>query len=79
MASRTRVDDPDDPTIVVPRPSSGQPDAPAEVKETRGGEPEVAAEAPEVPAEVPVVPGEAEAPSGGQGAAGLPAQGGPAG
>ena len=72
MASRTRVDDPDDPTIVVPRPSSGQPDAPAEVKETKGGEPEVAAEAPEVPAEVPVVPGEAEAPSGGQRAGAIP-------
>ena len=80
MASRTRVDDPDDPTIVVPRPSSGQPDAPAEVKpdapaevkEAKGGEPEVAAEAPEVPAEAPVVPGEAEAPSGGQRAGAIP-------
>jgi tetratricopeptide (TPR) repeat protein len=44
------VDDPDEPTIVVPRPASGQPEAPAE--------------APGVPAEAPEVAGKAEEPPG---------------
>jgi hypothetical protein len=35
--ARIRVDNPDEPTIVVPRPSVGLPEAPAEVKAPAGG------------------------------------------
>jgi Tetratricopeptide repeat len=41
------VDDPDEPTIVVPKPSAGQPDAPAEAEEPAAVEPEAPAEAEE--------------------------------
>ena len=51
LASRTRVDNPDEPTIVVPRPSSGPPEAPAEVKKAADAEPEITAEAPAVEGE----------------------------
>ena len=50
-ASRTWVDNPDEPTIVVPRPASGLPEAPAEVKEASGAETEITAEAPAEEAE----------------------------
>jgi tetratricopeptide (TPR) repeat protein len=73
------VDDPDEPTIVVPRPSSAQPEAPAEVKEPAAAEPVVTAEVeapavgePEVPAEpeepgdeVPEVPAAVQVPVAG--------------
>ena len=65
-ASRTWVDNPDEPTIVVPRPASGLPEAPAEVKEASGAETEITAEAPaeeaEAAAREPEVPIAAESP-----------------
>src|SRR5258705_12910141 len=65
LASRTKGDDPNEPTIVGPRPSSGQPEAPAEVKEPTGAEPAVTAEG-------PVITAGGGAPAGGEagGAAG---------
>jgi tetratricopeptide (TPR) repeat protein len=51
LASRTRVDNPDEPTIVVPRPSSGPPEAPAEVRKPAAAESESIAEAPAEPGE----------------------------
>src|SRR6185312_7191424 len=72
LASRTRVDNPDEPTIVVPRPSNGPPEAPAEAGEPVGGEPEVP-----VAVQAPVAspredPAEAHEPSGGQQAGAIP-------
>src|SRR2546428_13275566 len=46
LASRTRVDNPDEPTIVVPRPSSGPPEAPAEMRQAAAEEPESTAQTP---------------------------------
>src|SRR5438552_10068525 len=46
LASRTWVDNPDEPTIVVPRPSSGPPEAPAEMRQATAVEPESTAETP---------------------------------
>jgi hypothetical protein len=73
------VDDPDEPTIVVPRPSSGPPEAPVEVKEPTEGKPEVTATEveesaggePEVAAE-PEVVAKVEEPVGGQRVGAIP-------
>jgi len=43
LASRATVDDPDEPTIVVPRPSASSPEAPAAAQESAAAEPEAPA------------------------------------
>ena len=65
LASRTNVDDPDEPTIVVPRPSASSPEAPAEVEEPADAQPEAPAAVQE-PSGVPSGPPAAQEPSAGQ-------------
>jgi tetratricopeptide (TPR) repeat protein len=74
-ASRTQVEDPDEPTVVVPRPSSSLPEPPVEVKASAQAEPRATAAAVEEPAggELEVVT-EAEEPAAGQRAGAIPGE-----
>ncbi len=74
-ASRTQVENPDEPTIVVPRPSSDPPEPPVEVRAPAQAEPEVTGSAVKEPAGgEPEVVTEAEEPADGKRAGAIPGE-----
>ncbi|HEY3651833.1 MAG TPA: tetratricopeptide repeat protein [Streptosporangiaceae bacterium] len=74
-ASRTQVENPDEPTIVVPRPSSDPPEPPVEVRAPAQAEPEVTGSAVKEPSGgEPEVVTEAEEPADGKRAGAIPGE-----